>query len=201
MPNWCDNALVAYGNKEEIDVLYQRMLSAQRMAAETHKWWTYCLFVEHGWNDDEIVCEHPVVDYVGGSLDEVNEPVQDGDDWIIRFWITTRWCPMTAGFKKIFSKYISIQFVFVAEEPGMCIYQNSDVKGRFFPDRFVIDDWENGCEYFSTIDEVIKYVKEKYGIDIDVASLDDDVCIYETEESENTRENHVYFHRFISENI
>ena len=188
MPNWCDFSAVVHGNKEEIDVFYQRCLNAQRQCAINHNWWTYELCVEHGFNKDEALNR---IHYVGGSLDNIDEPQFNGRDWQVSLWMTTRWSPMIDGFNKILSQYISLKGVYIGEEPGCEIYINTDTEGLFYKVKYCIYDDDNGSEYFDSDEEFLKYMKDTYKKDISsLSSLldDDDIKI--------KRGKSIRFHRF-----
>lgn len=191
MPNWCDFGAVVHGDKKEIDVFYQRLVNAHVHGQQTQQWDTYCLFEEHGFKKDEILSNG--FPYIGGSLDQIDEPVFNGKDWHIYIYMTTRWSPMIDGFNKLLKDYISLKGVYYAEESGCEIYVNTDTEGRFFTVKYCIYDDDDGSEYFDSDSEFIKYMKDTYKIDIPLVSDlkdDDDIKV--------KRGKYIRFHRFVA---
>ena len=178
MPNWCDFSAVVHGEKKEIDIFYQRLVDARVHGRQTQQWDTYCLFEEHGYTKKEVLSSG--FPYVGGSLDQIDEPVFNGKDWHIYIYMTTRWSPMVDGFNKILSNYMSLKGVYCAEEPCCEIYMNTDVNGDFFSVKYCIYDDDDGSEYFYSDAEFIKYMKDTYKKDISLISDlkdDDDIKV------------------------
>ena len=191
MPNWCDNSVVVYGNEEEVKYFYNLMKQVQENVKVSKHWWTYEMLIAHGYKQDEIL-QGPF--YVGGSLDCVDDIDNDGKDFYIRFYLTTRWSPFIPGLKKLMQHYLSLKFVCVAEEPGCEIYINTDIEGKFFDDRYCLYDDEEGTEYFDSDSELFDYVKDKYGYEISaVSELHDDDSIVLKDDRE------IFIHRFVSE--
>lgn len=191
MPNWCDFSAVVHGEKKEIAVFYQRCLVARDRASVSRNWWTYELCIEHGYTREEILSNG--FPYIGGSLDQIDEPTFNGKDWHVYIWMTTRWSPMIDGFNKLLSQYISLKGVYYAEEPGCEIYVNTDTEGLFFKVKYCIYDDDNGSEYFDSDSEFLKYIKDTYNKDIPLISDlkdDDDIKV--------KRGTYIRFHRFVS---
>jgi len=192
MPNWCDFGAVVRGNKKELDIFYKRCLEAQRLSAITQNWWTYELLLQHGYTKEEVL--NSVFPYVGGSLDQIEEPEQlDDDDWYVRIWMTTRWSPMIDGFNAMLHQYMSLKGVYCAEEPGCEIYVNTDTDGDFFTVKYCIYDDDDGSEYFDSDSEFINYMKDTYKKDISLISdlKDDDEIKVKGGKS-------IYFHRYVA---
>jgi hypothetical protein len=53
----------------------------------------------------------------------------------------TAWSPLPEVYEKFAEKY-GLSFVYIAEECGCEIYVNTDVEGRFFTDRYILDYFE-----------------------------------------------------------
>lgn len=43
-------------------------------------------------------------------------------------------------------------------EPGMNIYSINDTTGRYFPEPYCLESFDNTPEYFMTIEEAVRYV-------------------------------------------
>jgi len=165
MPNWCSFDACVYGNKREVEAFRNCCLQAIESSKQTKNWNTFELCIHHGLTPEEI--RSSSFSYVGGEIDEVQEIGEDGDDSYVMINMTTRWSPMIDGFNSLLSRfYTSLKAVYFAEEPGMCIYINTDKEGRFFNVRYVIEDYDFGGEWFDSASELKDYVKSKYNYDL-----------------------------------
>jgi hypothetical protein len=53
----------------------------------------------------------------------------------------TAWNPLPEVYEKFAEKY-GLSFVYIADEPGCEIYVNTDIEGKFFTDRYILDYFE-----------------------------------------------------------
>ena len=190
MANDCTFDAVVRGPKEEIDIFYKRCLKAQENGKKTHSWWTYEVLKEHGYSTYAI--EHKI-GFIGGHLDNLGEPIKDGDEYFLTINMTTRWSPMITAFDRMLGNYTTLKAVYFAEEPGMGVYVNTDKSGRDFRVEYCIEDYdEDGCgsEYFGSDEELIKFIKDVYGKDIKSIPPDDDA------EIRINKAKRILFHRF-----
>ena len=161
MPNWCSFDACIYGEKREVEAFRTRCEHAIESGKATNNWDTYELCIQHGMTKDEI--NSPNFGYIGGSIDDLGDVTDEYEGRsFVMVHMTTRWAPMIAGFESLLKNYISLEGVYMAEEPGMGIYVNTDVNGRYFSSRYYIDDWDVGNEWFDNIDQVKKYIKDAY---------------------------------------
>lgn len=49
------------------------------------------------------------------------------------------------------------------EEPGCGVYYTNDASGKYFPERYYLDSYDDDSEYFTTIEEAADYVSEIIG--------------------------------------
>lgn len=92
----------------------------------------------------------------------------DEDCHVISVQTETAWEPMEAMWAMILAecKYSDIKFVYLAEEPSMGVYINTDSEGNFFADKYrtevkVSDDfYDYDIQYFETEQEVLAYLNE-----------------------------------------
>jgi len=93
----------------------------------------------------------------------------------------TAWGPTDELWQAVIAKYEGISFVYIAEEPGMGVFINTDTEGIFFTEKFMInifgdaplpDGWYEGKdkpthvdihEYFEDFDEVKEFCAEFTG--------------------------------------
>ena len=171
MPNWCSNAVVVYGDKDEVELFKERYRQAYVNSCKNNTWGTYELFVVHNYED---VLNHP--DWIRGPIYDSESLEEDGT---FRFFFESAWSPMIDGLKRILDeRYKTLQCEVVAEECGECIYINTDTKGRFFRDKYCLYSDETGSEYFETDEELLRFVKEEFNYNLpDPKNLKDDVYI------------------------
>lgn len=190
MANDCIFDAVVRGSKKEIELFYDRCLEAKRTADGAQTWWTYEVLREHGYNRDAI---RERIGYIGGSLDNINEPTKSGKEYVLTLNMTTRWSPMIEAFGRMLGNYATLRAVYYAEEPGMGIYINTDVSGRDISVRCCIGDYDDdgcGTEYFDTDKQAIEFIKDTYGKNIKSLPKGDDA------EIKINKTKTIYFNRF-----
>lgn len=195
MPNWCTNSVVVYGkDKNELELFKERYEKAYRAQKENKHWGTYELFVAHNY-DGERVLEGDY-DYIRGPIYECGRIKYDDGDFWLSFEFESAWSPMIDGLRTILDKnYKTLRMVVMAEECGCDLYINTDEEHRFFKDKYCTYDDDKGSEYFTSDGELIKYMKEEFGYDIeDVDALEDD----DEFEIDDDDYHSVSFHRFTS---
>lgn len=192
MPNWCSNSAIVYGSKDDVEKFKFNLTLAQHYGSKDGHWGTYELFFVHGYTNDFIL-KDPSSGYVRGNIIDVNDIDDLGDGlFALSFFFESAWGPMIDGLRKICSeKYENLKCEILAEECGNEVYINTDTSGKFFSEKYCVDDPDAGIEYFDNDAQLIKYVKDTFNYDIkDVSQLaDDDVIDYADDKSFN-------FHRF-----
>lgn len=171
MPNWCSNAVVVYGDKDEVELFKERYKQAYVNSCKNNTWGTYELFAVHNYED---ILNHP--DWIRGPIYDSTSLEEDGT---FRFFFESAWSPMIDGLRRILDeRYKTLQCEVVAEECGEAIYINTDTKGRFFRDKYCLYSDETGSEYFETDEELLNFVKEEFNYNLpDPKNLKDDVYI------------------------
>ena len=158
MPNWCSNAVVVYGDKDEVKLFKERYAQAYLNSCKNNTWGTYELFAVHNYAKEYILkeCE----EYVRGPIYESTSIEPDGT---FRFFFESAWSPMIDGIRRILDEnYKTLQCEVVAEECGEEIYINTDTQGRFFRDKYCLYSDETGSEYFESDEELVRFVKEEF---------------------------------------
>lgn len=162
MPNWCSNAVVVYGDKDEVKLFKERYAQAYVNSHKNNTWGTYELFAIHNYDKEFILSDRS--GWIRGPIYDSNELEEDGT---FRFFFESAWSPMIDGIRRILSeRYKTLRCEVVAEECGEAIYVNTDVAGRFFQDRYVIYSDETGSEYFENDSQLIKFLKETFNYDV-----------------------------------
>lgn len=188
MPNWCSNAVVVYGDKDEVKLFKERYAQAYINSCKNNTWGTYELFAVHNYNKDFILSDRS--DWIRGPIDDVNEPQ---DPRAFRFYFESAWSPMIDGLRRILSeRYKTLRCEVVAEECGEAIYINTDTDGKFFRDKYCLYSDQTGSEYFEDDEELVKFVKDEFDLDITPSEIDDDFDI------EYAPDEELSIHRFVA---
>ena len=180
MPNWCFASYVIEGEKKEIDkleLMMRKLDSMEKPAVENGfgTKWLGCLVHEMGGNWEEVRCR--------GSWSELERV----DDCAIRFNTETAWAPCNETLDLICKRFPSLRYYYSSEEPGMCEYWTNDEEGKYFPDRFYIDlctpEEQYDCEYFRTLEDALRWMRENYSKNINSKEDIDRLCDKWEEES------------------
>jgi hypothetical protein len=144
------------GNKEEIKDLYEKLKSLEEMEKPLlesnfgKSWLGYvvCLF---GGDWVKINCR--------GSF--MNLELLDENT--IQLHTETAWGDMPEVWDFVLKNYQSITYYFYAEETGVCYYATNDSEGKYFPERFVVEQFEEGTEYFENETDMFSYIASVTG--------------------------------------
>ena len=156
MPNWCFTNYVFEGNKKEIKDLYNKLKSLEEMEKP---------LVENGFGTKWLGC---LVNLFGGNWEEINcrgdfMDLELLDDNTIQLHTETAWGDMPEVWDLVLKNYESITYYFYAEEPGVCYYATNDCEGKYFPERFIIDRFEEGSEYFENETDLFAHITSIIG--------------------------------------
>lgn len=138
MPNWCYTGYVFYGDENAVKKLgkdIKKFTSKNYMENGFGTNWLGNVVLGYGFPYEEcdFTFRGAIIDFEenGGVLYVTTE---------------TAWAPMTEMWDAIFEKHFksengetSIHYVFIAEEPGNEVYINTDIKGEFFPERYILE--------------------------------------------------------------
>lgn len=121
--------------------------------------------------------------------DEI-EYIESMDSWILDIQIESAWCPAIDRFKEwIQSIYPNIDVVGTCEEPGNCVYVNTDVDGNFYTTRYALSIYKDDeCidRYYDSLIEVNEVLGPILGIpkDCDYDTLCQKIIEYNNSEKE-----------------
>jgi len=172
MANPCSCRYAFYADNEsksELLRLYNKLSAIMKPASVVKSSddpsWLGNVAIAHDLNMEVIPCR--------GSIEDLGDYEPSSDFFTLE--CETAWAPMDKLWETVVAQYKGIAFVYIAEEPGSDIYTNTDVDGRFFPDRYLLEiwgdisipeDWYAGqqkpdCldirEYFSNLDSFMEY--------------------------------------------
>lgn len=170
MPNWCSTVYVVEGDSKEIKNLYGLMKKLQDRKSPAVKndfgtTWLGCLVDALGKDWNAISCR--------GSWSCLE---MDGE--VLKFNTETAWAPCNETFDAVREKFPSLHYYFIAEEPGLEVYETNDEYGVYFEDKFLLDactpEEEYIHEYFKGRQEALKWLENMVGKPIrSVADIED----------------------------
>ena len=178
MPNWCSTAFVFHGSKEEVELLNAKINE-----------WTSKSFIKTGFGDPwlgNVLIGAGLKDRIDnfdqnlalrcrGSITDISDVEQAGDNYSFRIDTETAWVPMAKMWEAVINvlNLSTVWFTFCAEECGCEIYWIYDPRnyGDFAVDQVHIDSYGNDeleeLDGYYTTDDAIKKLNKLFGTDID----------------------------------
>lgn len=170
MPNWCNNTsvILSYekGNKnlkKVYDVIDSIVKDVHDKKCNNRR--TYELYARlTDLSEEEILNGAHNCGYIRGFVDAVEF---DAEDEVITLFWQSAWGPMIEGLDYILKPYGLYAYT-IAEEPGECVYVNTDETGIYFKDRYLFKAYDAKedlytREYFGTESEAVTFVREYLG--------------------------------------
>ena len=156
MPNWCLTNYVFEGEKEEIQDLYNKLISLEEMKeplakSDFGKRWLGCVVTLFGGNRKEIKCR--------GYFAELEKT----SDITISFYTETAWVDMPEVWELVLSHYENIKCYFYAEEPGNAYYATNDAERKYFSTRFIVEQSEEDTEYYDDEPDLFSNIASRTG--------------------------------------
>ena len=155
MPNWCYTQYAVHGDRKQVKSLYNKMSKLQQMNEPLvpngfGPSWLGCLVKSLGGDPSKVYCRGEWKD-----LDMVSEDT-------LMFNTEHAWSRPYEVEEFIVSKFPGLEIYFLEEELGMGIFQTNDTCGMYFSETYIIDEEEDGMEYYS-LEEALKRISELKG--------------------------------------
>ena len=155
MPNWCFTQYAITGERREVRSLYNKMKRLQQRKTPLLPngfgvTWLGCLVKSLGSDPEAVYCRGH---WFNLSLDE---------DGTLRFDTEHAWSRPSEVEDLIFKVFPSVSIYYIEEELGMEVFQTNDVCGQYFPETVILDDEQDGMEYF-TEEDALKRISELKG--------------------------------------
>ncbi len=136
MPNWCETRFTFEGKKDEVLKLYEKikyLLSNKASSCvESSGNWLGHILIEHGFDWTDAPCR--------GSIDDFSEVTLKEDKAYFELIVTSAWEPLTKMWDLIIEKhYPSISYVFLAIETGAGLFINTDISGKHYTEKFLLN--------------------------------------------------------------
>lgn len=156
MPNWCNVTYAVTGNPDSIKELYNviKDLSKRKTLLVPNGFgllWLGCIITKLGGNWKDIYCRGKVLDFK-----------YDTKQKVLFLYIEAAWSE-PKEFRLFLQSILSGLYIYyVAEEPGMEIYETNDKDGKYFPAKYLVED-ENESAYFDTFEKLQEYLEPIFG--------------------------------------
>ena len=190
MSNTCFTTYKVTGKKKDVTKLFKtiKRLDGRKTPLVKNGWydpklWLGCLVKALGGDPNKVYCRGTITFY-------------EMEDDILTLNTETAWAEMAETRHFIESCFPGMKIYYIEEESGCEIFNTNDSEGIYFKDRYYLDGFEES-EYFETLDEAAKYVKEIVGHDVEanVTAIDKALNDY-MEAHEDDDDCYYYFHEF-----
>lgn len=169
MPNWSGTTYRVCGDKHGISKLYKTL---QKMNHRKNPkinngfgpMWLGELVNELGGNWENTRCRGEITDF------------EKNNDGTLEIYMSCAWAEQSET-RHFLEATLSLKIYYCDEEPGCGVYETNDTTGKYFPDRFLLDNEEKPL-YFQTLQEAAESVsgivgkKTEATIDAIVRALD-----------------------------
>ena len=178
MANICCCKYVFYtddGNTDELTRLYKNLVTIiqpPEIKNDYEPAWLGNVATWHGIDWENTISCRGSIELLGGY--------ELGNDYFT-LYSDTAWSPTDELWEAVVTQYEGVSFVYVAEEPGMGIFTNTDSEGIYLSEKYLIEIYGNApipegwypdqdkpeCleirEYFSDFEELADYCTEFTG--------------------------------------
>lgn len=151
MPNWTSTNYVIEGNKKTLQKIHEAIKHPTVKEGGDSNWEGNVLYtLNPDWDEKQYR-------YMRGFIGEANMI-----DDTLRISADEAWC-VTNFSDALADLFDDIVIYWIAEEPGMEIYQTNDRDGKYFSDRYFVDTCIEGVyssEYFQQEDAAYRWLSE-----------------------------------------
>ena len=188
MPNWCDTTYKCVGDPKEVRSLYKTIKANDKRKTSRVKngfgtLWLGNIVDSLGEDWEKLRCRGEITSYQ-----------LDGN--VLTIYQNTAWCEQE-GFRQCIERKVpSIKVYYREEEPGCDVFYTNDVDRIYFPERYLLDNYDEPL-YYKTIEEAAESVSEIVGHDVapTVEAIEEALNNYEEEHED---EDVFYsFHEFL----
>lgn len=160
MPNWTTTTYRVAGDSKGNDQLYRVLKEME--SRESPKidngygpMWLGELVNELGGDWETICCQGVIEDFEKES------------DSTLRINMSCAWCEQSET-RHFLDATLTLKTYYVNEEPGTEIYETNDTTGKYFPDRYLLDN-ELEPLYYQTLQEAAESVSGIVGHPVDAS--------------------------------
>lgn len=196
MSNTCFTTYkVVSENKKDVTQLFKtiKRLDGRKTPLVKNGWydpklWLGCLVKALGGDPQKVYCRGTITFY-------------EMEDDVLTLNTETAWAEMSETRHFIESCFPGMKIYYIEEESGCERFYTNDSEGIYFKDRYYLDGFDDS-EYFETLEEAAKYVKEIIGHDVeaDFDAIDKALSDYVEEHEEDDPDCYYSFHEFTEVN-
>ena len=178
-------------NKKDVTKLFKtiKRLDGRKTPLVKNGWydpklWLGCLVKALGGDPQKVYCRGTITFY-------------EMEDDVLTLNTETAWAEMSETRHFIESCFPGMKIYYIEEESGCERFYTNDSEGIYFKDRYYLDGFDDS-EYFETLEEAAKYVKEIIGHDVeaDFDAIDKALSDYVEEHEEDDPDCYYSFHEF-----
>lgn len=169
MPNWASTDYQIVGNRTEVQNLYNKFKQVVTTDRSHEKDGTTFLPNSSwlGYVVKDILGIDPATEEIPcrGKIEWLQEEldVDEANDTAgFQIMTETAWTDCRKLFYTLMEKF-DIQVFFIVEELGCGIFQTNDEDGRYLTSRYLVDDFDEGMDYYSTFDGMAEVLQELTG--------------------------------------
>ena len=192
MSNTCFTTYkVVSENKKDVTKLFKtiKRLDGRKTPLVKNGWydpklWLGCLVKALGGDPNKVYCRGTITFY-------------EMEDDVLTLNTETAWAEMSETRHFIESCFPGMKIYYIEEESGCERFYTNDSEGIYFKDRYYLDGFDDS-EYFETLEEAAKYVKEIVGheVEADLKAIDKALSDYVEEHEEDAPDCYYSFHEF-----
>lgn len=192
MSNTCFTTYkVVSENKKDVTKLFKtiKRLDGRKTPLVKNGWydpklWLGCLVKALGGDPNKVYCRGTITFY-------------EMEDDVLTLNTETAWAEMSETRHFIESCFPGMKIYYIEEESGCERFYTNDSEGIYFKDRYYLDGFDDS-EYFETLEEAAKYVKEIVGheVEADLKAIDKALSDYVEEHEEDDPDCYYSFHEF-----
>lgn len=192
MSNTCFTTYkVVSENKKDVTQLFKtiKRLDGRKTPLVKNGWydpklWLGCLVKALGGDPNKVYCRGTITFY-------------EMEDDVLTLNTETAWAEMSETRHFIESCFPGMKIYYIEEESGCERFYTNDSEGIYFKDRYYLDGFDDS-EYFETLEEAAKYVKEIVGheVEADLKAIDKALSDYVEEHEEEDPDCYYSFHEF-----
>ena len=160
MANICDVSYKIVGDKKELRALHRVLQYMERRKTPVVKtgWgkmWLGCMVTKLGGSPADMDCRGVILDFD-----------YDSEDGVLTIDQETAWCEKTELRAFLEERFPSVTVYYKEEEPQMEGFYIKDPTGKYFPERYFLDSYEEQV-YFNSIEECAAHVSEIVGYEVE----------------------------------
>ncbi|MCL2047391.1 MAG: hypothetical protein FWG87_01575 [Defluviitaleaceae bacterium] len=136
MPNWCSTGYAFYTkaeDKSELSRFYKNLMEILQTPSEVENGfepgWLGKVAIKHGLDYESVPCR--------GWIEHIDE--YEPEHGVVTLRTDTAWGPLTELWEAVLTQYDGICFVYIAEEPGLGVFVNTDTEGLYFNEWYLLE--------------------------------------------------------------